>query len=270
MTSDTEVSGDRDGIDRASETVNRLASGLPRVMAALQQLVRELRVSDDEWRRVIGFVSDVAAAGELGALSDVLGLSVIVDDNRPHRAGATQSDPEGPFHRPGAPLEDSPARICRDDEPGDRLIVSGRVRSTSGGPLPGSVVDVWHAAANGRYEHQDPDQPEWNLRRRVRADATGRYEFETVVPAAYHIGAADGPVGTLLRCAGRTPVRPAHLHYIVTADDHEPLTTQVFIAGDPWLDADIIGAVKEPLIADVMKTDGKRRLTFDVTLARLG
>lgn len=128
--------------------------------------------------------------------------------------------------------------------------------STSGAPLPGAVVDVWHAAANGRYEHEDPAQPEWNLRGQVRADAGGAYRFETVVPAPYEITASDGPVGRLLRAAGRPAFRPAHLHYKVSAEGHRPLTTQVFVAGDPWLDCDVIESRMASSLSSRRRTGG--------------
>src|SRR3712207_7133183 len=61
--------------------------------------------------------------------------------------------------------------------------VSGRVTdATTGTPLPGALLDVWQAGAGGKYEHEDPDQPGYNLRGRLYADEEGRYEFRTVVP----------------------------------------------------------------------------------------
>jgi catechol 1,2-dioxygenase len=55
-------------------------------------------------------------------------------------------------------------------------------------------------------------------------------------------------VGRYLDAVGQHPWRPAHIHYKVTADGHEPLVTMVFFAGDPYLDGDTIGAVKESLV----------------------
>lgn len=39
------------------------------------------------------------------------------------------------------------------------------------------------------------------------------------------------------------------------------------MAGDPWLDCDVIDAVKDDLVVELKKADGRRELRFDVTLA---
>lgn len=244
----------------------RVAEVLARVTQAAHEVVRDLQVTEDEWRQALQFVRNVVEADEVVLLSDVLGLSVLVDEITHRTNGATASNVEGPFYRPGAPLHESPALICRRDEPGEPLIVTGMVRGQGGDPLPRAIIDVWHTALNGLYDVQDDDQPEWNCRGRVRADGAGRYEFRTVVPVSYGIP-SDGPVGALLRAAGRTGYRPAHIHYKVTAEGHRSLTTMVFFMGDKWLDQDAIGAVKSELVRTLENgEDGCRQLTFDVTL----
>jgi protocatechuate 3,4-dioxygenase beta subunit len=233
----------------------------------LRELIRELGVTDSEWRKVLAFLGNVVAADELVLLSDVLGLSVLVDDITHGQSAGTASNIEGPYYRAGAPLVRSPAVICRPDEPGEPLTVSGVVRGSRGEPIPHAVVDVWQAAADGRYEHQDETQPKWNLRRRIEVDEQGRYEFRTVLPAPYEIP-KDGPVGALLRAVERSAFRPGHIHYRVTAEGYEPVTTMVFIAGDRWLDSDAVWAVKEDLVVNVEDTPGgERRMSFDITLA---
>ncbi len=49
--------------------------------------------------------------------------------------------------------------------------------------------------------------------------------------------------------------RPAHLHFEIDADGYQPLTTQLYFAGDPYLDSDTAGAVKDSLVIDLTKTD---------------
>ena len=39
----------------------------------------------------------------------------------------------------------------RSDEKGERLLITGRVLSADGTPLPGAVLDVWQADADGLY-----------------------------------------------------------------------------------------------------------------------
>ena len=109
-------------------------------------------------------------------------------------------------------------------------------------------VEVWHANADGRYENQDPDnQPEHNLRGRFTADADGRFHFRSIRPAGYSLP-DDGPVGQLARRIGLSLVRPAHIHFAVTAPGHRRLVTSIFDGSDPAIDRDALFAVKPGLI----------------------
>ncbi len=226
----------------------RLHAIVDRLLGDLHATVRDLEITEQELRGALGFLGEVGAAGEWQLLSDVLGISVAVDANS-HRPGAeaTASNVEGPFYRPDAPLVGPPVTLCGDDEPGEVLFVSGQVRSADGEPLPGALLDVWQTNENGLYEHEDPSQPEWNLRRRFQAGDDGRYEFRTVAPAAYQIP-HSGPVGRFLEAVGRHPWRPAHLHLKLSAPGHRLLTTMLYLDGDPWLDDDTIFSVKPGLI----------------------
>jgi len=226
----------------------RLHAIVDRLLGDLHATVRDLEITELELRGALRFLGEVGAAGEWQLLSDVLGISVAVDANS-HRpsAEATASNVEGPFYRPDAPLVGPPVTLCGDDEPGEVLFVSGQVRSAGGEPLPGALLDVWQTNENGLYEHEDPSQPEWNLRRRFHAGDDGRYEFRTVAPAAYQIP-HSGPVGRFLEAVGRHPWRPAHLHLKLSAPGHRPLTTMLYLDGDPWLDDDTIFSVKPGLV----------------------
>jgi protocatechuate 3,4-dioxygenase beta subunit len=48
-------------------------------------------------------------------------------------------------------------------------------------PLQGALLDVWQTNGAGLYDHEDPGQPEWNLRRRFHAGEDGRHEFRWVI-----------------------------------------------------------------------------------------
>ena len=39
----------------------------------------------------------------------------------------------------------------------------------------------------------------------------------------------------MLRATGRHPYRPAHIHFLVRASGHLPVTTHAFVAGSPYL-----------------------------------
>jgi hydroxyquinol 1,2-dioxygenase len=90
------------------------------------------------------------------------------------------------------------------------------------------------------------------------------------VPSYYPIP-TDGPVGTLLEATKRHPYRPAHVHFIVTAPGHRPLTTHIFVAGSPYIESDAVFAVKKSLITEFTPADDPNqpaRANFDIVLQR--
>jgi catechol 1,2-dioxygenase len=62
-------------------------------------------------------------------------------------------------------------------------------------------------------------------------------------------------VGELLKATGRHPYRPAHIHFIASADGHTLVTTHIFVAGSDYLDSDAVFAVKQSLVEDFTLTD---------------
>ena len=52
-----------------------------------------------------------------------------------------------------------------------------------------------------------------------------------------------------------TMPRPAHMHFTIGADGYKPLTTELYFAGDPYLDSDCRNDVKDSLVIDLTKTD---------------
>ncbi|WP_369362307.1 dioxygenase [Streptomyces sp. CG4] len=238
----------------------RLRELLGGLIRHLHDFVRETRLTQEEWEKAIGFLTATGQTctdtrQEFILLSDVLGLSMLVETlNGDRGPGTTESTVLGPFH-----LTESPARRLGDTIDlvggGEPCVVSGRVLAQDGTPLPGAVLDVWQADAEGYYDVQQPDlQPPGNGRGLFAADAEGRFWFRTCVPAPYPIP-TDGPVGVLLRATGRHPYRPAHIHFIATADGHTPVTTHIFVAGSDYLDSDAVFAVKQSLVKEFTETD---------------
>ncbi|MFN8526740.1 MAG: dioxygenase [Chloroflexota bacterium] len=230
----------------------RLTTVTNTLIERLLQAVRDLNITEPELRAALAFLTRVGQANEFVLLSDVLQVSVLVDELS-HAAdpqdAATAHNVEGPQYRDAAPLLPSPAAICTPDEPGEVLFLTGQVRdATTNAPIPCAVVDVWQTNLSGYYENEDPHQAEFNLRGRVQCDAQGIYDVRTVVPGPYQI-ARGGPVGEFLLSVGRHDWRPAHIHTKVYASGYVPLTTMLFVPGDPWLESDAIGAVKSDLIA---------------------
>jgi len=233
----------------SADTDPRLRFILERLTHHLHEFTREVSLTHDEWRKSIEFLTKAgeittAERNEFVLLSDVLGLSSLVDmiHSPPN---ATASSVLGPFHILGAP--DLPVGgDLKQDNDGATVIVQGKVVTPEGEPIAGAVLEIWQTAENGLYSNQDAAQPEYNLRARQVVGDDGRYAFTTVRPAPYTVP-SDGPVGELLRGTGREPWRPSHLHFIVQADGHRTLVTEVFPDDDPYLDSDAVFGVRSDL-----------------------
>jgi catechol 1,2-dioxygenase len=238
----------------------RLREILGSLVRHLHGFVREVEPTFEEWERAIGFLTATGqkcddTRQEFILLSDVLGVTMLVDAiNHRTASKATDSTVLGPFHMVASPkreLGDTIDLVAT----GEPCVVTGRVLSLNGSALAGALVDVWQADDHGFYDVQQPaTQPEGNGRGLFTCDGDGRFWFRTVTPSAYPIP-TDGPVGRLLTATGRHPYRPAHIHFIVAADGHLPVTTHVFVAGSPYLDSDAVFAVKQRLIKDFATVD---------------
>jgi catechol 1,2-dioxygenase len=252
----------------------RLGELLNSLVRHLHAFVRDTEPTIAEWQRAIDFLTATGhkcdhERQEFILLSDVLGISMLVETiNNRKSAGATESTVLGPFH-----MVASPRRALGDSidlvGTGPQCVLEGRVLSADGTPLPGAVLDVWQANDQGFYDVQQPDvQPPGNGRGLFTAGQDGAYWFRTIVPTHYPIP-TDGPVGTLLEATRRHPYRPAHIHFIVTAPGHRPLTTHIFVAGSPYIESDAVFAVKKSLITEFTPADDPNqpaRANFDIVL----
>jgi hydroxyquinol 1,2-dioxygenase len=294
--SDTPTAGGPVGTGQArreravtDEVVASFAAGPERYRELMQGLVRHLhafardvRLTEAEWQQAIGFLTRCGhittdTRQEFILLSDVLGLSTLtVGIDAAASAGATESTVVGPFF-----VADAPRFELGDDisggAAGQPCYVSGAVTDVAGRPVPGARMDIWESDENGRYDVQY-DGGTVAARGWLVTGADGGYRFWSVRPAPYPIP-ADGPVGDLLAAAGRSPMRPAHVHFRLTAAGYRTLTTHVFAAGDPHLADDAVFGVKDSLVADYTRhppgraPDGRTlsgpwsRLDFDFVLA---
>jgi protocatechuate 3,4-dioxygenase beta subunit len=146
------------------------------------------------------------------------------------------ADKRGPVFGDGAvATEDSDLTLGHLGEPvGQRIVVTGRLRDSSGRPVCGQLVEIWQANAAGRYRHEvdrhpAPLDPNFTGVGRCLTDDDGNYRFVTVKPGAYpwknHYNAW----------------RPAHVHFSVFGTSFaERLVTQMYFPDDPLLALDPI------------------------------
>lgn len=270
----------RQVIDRLENCSDaRLRALVAGLIRHLHEFAIEESLTEAEWSAGISFLTDAGhittdQRQEFILLSDTLGLSMLVDlINHSAPSSATESTVQGPFYAEGAPWRFNGDAITDDlgDQP---LLVTGHVRDTSGGPLPGATVDVWQNATNRLYAVQDETQAAENLRGRFRTDGDGAFAFRTVRPVDYPIP-NDGPVGRMLQATGRHPWRPAHIHFMVSADGHVPVTTHVFDSEGRYLESDAVFGVKQSLVrtfavhepGDGARTSGRWHTTdIDIVL----
>lgn len=237
----------------------RVKEILTSLVKHLHAFVREVELTEEEWLYGIQFLTRAGhmcddKRQEFILLSDTLGVTTLKDIiNNRKPAGVTEYTILGPFYVSGA--EEMPAlATIAGDTPGEPVVVSGRVTDPAGQPIANALLDVWQASAEGFYDVQLPDQTELNLRGKFRTDAEGRYAFRTIKPSFYPIP-GDGPVGQMLRAVGRHPYRPAHIHFILSADGYEAVTTELFVEGDPYLDSDAVFGVRGSLVVDFVRHD---------------
>ncbi|HLF26934.1 MAG TPA: hypothetical protein VJG32_11405 [Anaerolineae bacterium] len=146
---------------------------------------------------------------------------------------------EGPFFTPDSPQR---ASLLEPGITGTRIVVSGYLLATDCQPVPGALVDFWHADDGGVY-----DNVGYRLRGHQFTDASGRYTLETIVPGLY-------------------PGRTRHFHVKVQAPNGPILTTQLYFPGEPDNDTDSI--FNPALLMSVQEAEEGRVAAFDFVVER--
>ncbi|SDH80525.1 catechol 1,2-dioxygenase [Paraburkholderia steynii] len=247
-------SATHEGNARTKQVVNR-------IIRDLFITIDELDVTPNEFWSALNYLGEAGQSGELGLLAAGLGFEHFLDvrlDEAEAKAGLQGGTPrtiEGPLYVAGAPESTGHARLDNGNEPGETLVMRGRVLAENGEPVRGALVEVWHANHLGNYSHFDKSQAEFNLRRSIRTDENGTYSFRSVVPIGYSVP-PQGKTQQLLDLLGRHGHRPAHIHFFVSAPGYRKLTTQINIEGDPYLWDDFAFATREGLVPAVKKEEG--------------
>ncbi len=248
--------------------VPRFTQVLTAVVQHAHALIREVDLKPDEWMNAIQFLTRVGQTcddkrQEFILLSDTLGISMLVVALEQARRSAaaladatatqkpTEATVQGPFYWEGSPVLPLGSDIG-EGMPGEPAYYTGRVTDTHGRALANCCVDVWSGDGEGVYDMQLGDEAGMRLRARFYTDEQGGYRFWSIKPTYYPVP-ADGPVGDMLRAMGRHPNRPGHVHMMVYAKGHVPLTTHLFAADSPYLDSDAVFGVRDSLIVPYAK-----------------
>ncbi|MEE6166026.1 MULTISPECIES: dioxygenase family protein [unclassified Mycolicibacterium] len=261
----------------------RLRELMGAVVRHLHAFLREVRLTEAEWTAAIEFLTAVGhitddRRQEFILLSDTLGASMqTIAMNNEAYANATEATVFGPFF-----VDDSPQIAAGGDiaagASGEPCYVEGTLTDTSGVPIPGARLEVWEADDKGFYDVQYGDDRTAG-RAHLFTESDGSFRFWAITPTPYPIP-HDGPVGAMLAATGRSPMRAAHLHFMVTAPEHRTLVTHIFVRGDTYIERDSVFGVKESLITDFTPQpagtptpDGRAvdgpwsRARFDIVLA---
>jgi protocatechuate 3,4-dioxygenase beta subunit len=147
---------------------------------------------------------------------------------------------EGPYFKTGSPEK---SNLYADVNSGTKLTISGTVLSTTCKAVDKAKIEVWQADPDGEYDNSGN-----RLRGHLFTDASGRYQFLTVVPGIY---------------TGRT----RHIHIKVQAPNGPVLTTQLFFPGDAELNARDSIYREECLLTDYTDGNGGKTATFNFVVA---
>ena len=196
----------------------RLQFVLESLVRHLHGFLRETRLTEEEWRAGIDFLT---AAGhitddrrqEFVLLSDVLGVSMqTIAINNEAYDDATEATVLGSVLRRGCAGGRARRRHQLRGARGAVLGRGQRLRHRRHRRLPGALLEVWECDEDGFYDVQyEGDRTA--ARGRLRADDDGQFRFWALTPVPYPIP-HDGPVGQAARRhraltdAGAAPALP--------------------------------------------------------------
>ena len=188
------------------------------------------------------------ASGFFGGFTSWLYPSHAVAEDR-----TTPHEIEGPFY-PVMPQKDKDFDLThvtgrRGPAKGKDIWITGEVYDSAGNPVEDAMVEIWHANAEGRYNHPHDPNPAprdqnfqgWAI---VPSGTAGGFRFHTVMPGSYP--------------AGPGWERPPHIHFKVMKRGFVELITQMYFPGHPLNETDRLlqrktDAEQKLMIAEVLR-----------------
>jgi protocatechuate 3,4-dioxygenase beta subunit len=140
----------------------------------------------------------------------------------------------------------SVARIAPASEPGEPLVVHGRVVAEDGkSPVGGAIVFAYHTDRAGLYDRPGSPPHRWRLKGWARTAADGTFRFDTIRPGAY-------------------PNRniPQHIHVqLLHADGRRYWSDELRFADDP-----LVPAAERDLTCRVRREGGVQHVDYTVRI----
>ncbi len=178
---------DSAGLDVAGGD-ERFKAIIHRLLENICTLIDDYNVTEEEFWHAVNYLHELGGRQEAALLAAGLGLEHFLDlrqdaiDAAAHRETGTPRTIEGPLYVANAPLAEGHARMDDGADAGEVMWLHGEVKDTEGRPVANAIVDIWHANTLGNYSFFDPGQSEYNLRRRIRTGADGRYSVRSIMP----------------------------------------------------------------------------------------
>ena len=181
---------------------------------------------------------DLFKTSLVSGLAGLVGLRSSWADVR-EACGITPAQTEGPFYPENdQPDENNDLTVVQGTAgrpKGQYVVIEGRVTDDQCRPVKNALVEIWQAAASGRYNHR-LDTSGLELDRNFQywgesiTDSEGRYAFKTVIPGDY-------PASADWR-------RPPHIHLKVEALGHHELISQMYFDPRSFADPSVSARIK--------------------------
>jgi protocatechuate 3,4-dioxygenase beta subunit len=256
----------------------RLRTIMASAVKHLHAFARDVNLTPAEWIKGIEFMTIAGKTctperQEFILLSDTIGLSALVNGLHDQTAveEGTHTSLLGPFYREASPKLAAGSQIAGHVKPGSECVLYGHVTDVSGQPLANATVSIWQTSADGLYDIQE-SATSTDYRGVFTTDADGIFLLRTVKPVGYSIP-MDGPVGDMVRAQARHGMRPAHIHFLVSAPGYRELVTALYLRDDPHLADDVVFGSSDDLAVDVVADDpdcpikGQPSIRFDMQLS---
>lgn len=163
----------------------------------------------------------------------------------------TTSDVLGPFYRPDSPLRQN---LVIEGQKGDPIELMGKIlHEDCITPYKNAKIELWHCDGNGIYDNESED---FKYRGTAYSDQTGSYSFNTILPVPYGEG---------------ENYRPAHFHLMITTEGYQPLVTQLYFVGDPWIEKDELSSsptAKRRILEVQSLRNGSKKVEYNVSMAQ--